>query len=258
MFIRSTSRKAHTLVHRFMSTKRRDTLSKNPQKLNKEPKSIDDLKSLSDNLPAIVSAIFNDLGSQQREKTYQQNLKIDLEKAGVDVTDEYEISSSREKEGRKLPSYRADQVSTMQSGEMAIIEIKAKNKVTAKDVNQLIHYMDLSGINTGFLINFPHDPGYPLSSREFDFKILLGKDEDHSSLLRTRALCLKNDPKTTGTEAFVMKVDLRTKSNNEEKIQPPIHHCWGKTKQGKPCKICIKKQDFCHFHEHQRPRGHFP
>jgi GxxExxY protein len=121
--------------------------------------SIPDLSSLSRLLPAMCSNIYAILGDQQTESAYQNCLKVDLEQAGVEVADEVEIKLSYK--GVVVGTRRADLVLTVPSGEKTVIELKACYDLSSLHMEQLRYYMQALDIRHGYLINFPHQIGFP-------------------------------------------------------------------------------------------------
>jgi len=251
-----------SLVHQF---KRSCIIFPNEDNAARSPPEINDFRSLSEHLPFLSSAVFRSLGSQQLEATYQRCLKIDLEEAGVKVTMEKEIQLVYK--GRVVGTRRADLIlETPASGEVAVVEIKAvAESINPGHVRQLEFYMHHMGVDRGYLINFPHDGGFPRvedETREFAPKVLFG-DLDTSNI-HARLLRLRNAPDST--EVQIVELERRTLSAREreaavedrarsieEAKSGRNNVVYGITQKGTPCKVCIKEERFCKWHKKQAP-----
>lgn len=146
---------------------------------------ISNLKTLDANLPRICSNIFKVLKSKQLEATYQNCLVVDLKKAGVEIIGtevEIEIMYKNERVG----SRRADIILRVSSGELVILELKAVGTLTTDHLTQLQYYMHHFGIGRGYLINFPHDTGFPDIDKTFSQQTLCGNDSSPLSDRRVR------------------------------------------------------------------------
>ena len=72
--------------------------------------------------------------------------------------------------GHCIGTRRADLILQTSDGE-AIVELKAVGKLTSEHVKQLEYYMVHFNIDVGYLINFPHESGFPpVDSLEFAFQ----------------------------------------------------------------------------------------
>jgi len=115
---------------------------------------------LEEQLPIMCSSIFETLTSRQLEATYQRCLHIDLEEAGVEVHPE--ISMKLTYKGRVVGTRRADLIlRTKGDGVTLVVELKAVSNLTTEHLKQLEYYMYHFDIENGYLINFPHDAGFP-------------------------------------------------------------------------------------------------
>lgn len=67
--------------------------------------------------------------------------------------------------GQDISSRRVDLLLTLDNGSEAIVELKAVQTITKgstlQAVHQLEYYLDVFDIDHGFLVNFPHDVGFP-------------------------------------------------------------------------------------------------
>lgn len=120
---------------------------------------INNLTELEANLPSICQSILDILGKRNLEATYQRALKFDLENAGVEVRDEVEIEIIYK--GIRVGTRRADLICRTADGAISILELKAVAKLTGENLKQLEYYLTHFKVNTGFLINFPHESGFP-------------------------------------------------------------------------------------------------
>jgi GxxExxY protein len=218
-----------------------------------------DLKSLTQFLPSICSKIFNLVGSQQLEATYQRCLKVDLEEAGLDVLIEPTIELTYK--GHVVGSRRPDLIVKTGSGARAILELKAVDKPTTEHMKQLEFYLHRTSIDRGYLINFPHDSGVESVDNEsiFSINVLHGLMEKLSLVLTGGpTLRLRNGPDKRLVEVIeVHRRDItpqdREKKQAEEKAeQLKPEGVFGVNKDGEYCKICIKQQRFCHKHLDQQ------
>lgn len=124
---------------------------------------IETIAELKQQLEGMCRTVFAALGRQQPESAYQMALKIELEDRGVGVQQEAKISIAYR--GIAISSRRVDLLLTLGDGSTAIVEMKAVSTITKgtnlNAVHQLQYYLDVFDINHGFLVNFPHDAGFP-------------------------------------------------------------------------------------------------
>jgi GxxExxY protein len=227
---------------------------------------ISDAASLEEHLPKICTAIYKQLSSRQLEATYQRCLAIELKSAGVLVAQEVELLLCYK--GERVGTRRADLVLTTKDGCRAIAELKAVASLSSEHLKQLEFYMHHFKIDTGFLVSFPHDSGFPevdLPGRApsiFDWRVLSGADAHLS------------DRHTHGKQAdaavqIIMVTRRAAPVRGESSAQPssppipealhtptetPSGH-FGVTKQGVACKLCIKYGGFCAMHSDQQARA---
>ena len=223
----------------------------------KVPK-ISDLQSLSTNLPFICKNIFQQLGSQQLEAAYQRCLKIDLEEAGLNVLMEPEIELTYK--GYVVGTRRPDLILTTESGEKAVLELKAVDKTTPEHMKQLEFYLHRTSIARGYLINFPHDTGFTAVDDNSIFSVTtLSGLMEKVSLLLTGAptLRLRNAPDKRPVEILqVHRRDMTSEESARKKVAPKQakpEGVFGIKKDGiTPCTVCIKQQRYCHMHRYQQ------
>mmetsp|Transcript_37564 Transcript_37564/g.91128 ORF Transcript_37564/g.91128 Transcript_37564/m.91128 type:complete len:291 (-) Transcript_37564:69-941(-) len=172
---------------------------------------ITDQLTLRQELPSICQDLFEELGSQQLEGTYQRCLAIDLLQAGVEEV-HTEVKLPLTYKGKVVGNRRADMVLDLASGERAIIELKAIEKMWLMHRVQLEYYMYHADIEEGYLINFPHDDGFPsvTGNCEFEYKALIGDTYSVQHLVNNRSrLTLRNTPDNRDVEVIhIRRSDL--------------------------------------------------
>ncbi|KAL3903766.1 MAG: hypothetical protein SGARI_005237 [Bacillariaceae sp.] len=209
-------------------------------------------------LPEICANIFQLIGSQQLEATYQRCLKIDLIEAGI-PTVELEPEIQLTYKDQVVGTRRADILLELQSGESAILELKAVDDMSCDHMRQLEYYLHHTGVEKGYLVNFPHDCKYPRVDDKSSFKIYLlrGIAQKVENVLRGGfSLRLKNSPKKREVE--VIAVTRKTMNESEQEAarlersqqKPPK---FGVKANGDPCQRCIDQGKFCYQHLNQKP-----
>jgi GxxExxY protein len=236
--------------------------------------SIHSLKDLEVALPILCRSVFHVLGSKNLEATYQRALIIDLEEAGVTILSEVSITITYK--GRSIGTRRADIICKLSNGEVAVLELKAVANLTSENCHQLQFYMHHFKIDHGYLINFPHDTGFP-DLPEGDKKdvfvenIICGMESIKLSDRTMRNRHANDDPQiihyqniksekqvTTTRKADPASLIQRSSTNGQEKgpiprVVLPSRTTWGKTLKGVDCKICLKQGTWCSKHLSQRP-----
>mmetsp|Transcript_20447 Transcript_20447/g.51925 ORF Transcript_20447/g.51925 Transcript_20447/m.51925 type:complete len:260 (+) Transcript_20447:201-980(+) len=201
---------------------------------------IHDADGLSEHLPAICNAIQSRLSSRQLEATYQRCLALELESAGVWVA--LEVSVALTYKSQQVGTRRADCVLTTEDGSRAVIELKAVARLSSEHLRQLEFYMVAFDINDGYLVNFPHDSGFPeelsgvRNPRIFSVRVLSGVDEQLSDRV-TRGkhadACVQVVKVTRALPGVPPALASPTPS-------PPAAEFYGVTKAGTPCKVYLK------------------
>ena len=229
---------------------------------------ISSAQSLDEQLPLICAAIFERLTSRQLEATYQRCLAIELESATVQVKSEVSIQLTYK--GVPVGTRRADLVLTTADGSQSIVELKAVAGLTCDHLKQLEFYLHHFGIDRGYLINFPHDSGFPEASDAsgtvgsvFQQQVLSGVDPR----LSDRVMRGQHADDTVQ----VIRVTRLNSSSGQSAATPAAPPCLssspraavahhsraavvGKTKSGADCKVCLKATGgFCKMHLHQAP-----
>ena len=244
---------------------------------------IKDLRSLSTYLPQVSKLIYSTLGPHHIEATYQRALKVHLEMEGVEVQMEAKVVLCYK--GVDVGTRRADLLIQTKTKEQAIIELKAVKTLTVVHMEQLLYYMNMFNINTGYLVNFPHEYGYPITSDfgfnvcrisgSFDMSIFLNSDPAKSITTNEIDLIeVKRHPIGEIKGNLSMNVIFRSNDEEFEKSKcgitnngKPCKLCkavdgycsfhqisettWGVTKKGKPCKLCISERRYCKYHRNQ-------
>lgn len=220
-----------------------------------------DLTTLSQTLPDICNSIYKTLGSQQREGCYHKCLALDLEEAGLSVDSEVEIPLVYK--DKVVGSRRADLVATTLAKEEAVLELKAVRALSPLHAKQLQYYMQHLDVNHGYLINFPHDDGFP-SITESVFQLTpLSDNVKDAAALNAATLPLRHDPNREEDPQQVQVVQfqrfaLDSKEGREElerrKLTAPMPKPkWGVTTTGLSCKICEEEKGYRGYHADQKP-----
>jgi GxxExxY protein len=245
---------------------------------------IADLSGLDAHLPGLCSGVFAVLTSRQCEATYQRCLALDLEEAGVEVASE--VSMHLTYKGRRVGTRRADLIVRTTADEgVAVLELKAVASGLASDhLRQLEFYMCHMGIDVGYLINFPHDAGFPsVVSSDSDVGCG-GGGSDPAPVFQQTALLGSAQPLSdratrgkhaTSTVQIVKLVRLRnqhdaavaavaassaaaaTAAAAHAPLAPGTARATGTrvlgvTQKGTPCKVCIREGGFCSMHAYQQ------
>lgn len=235
------------------------------------------LSELGDVLLDMSKALFDVLGTQNLEATYQRALCLDL--ADMGISTEQEVPINLMYKGSVVGHRRADVILTLEDGSRAIIELKAvAGNVGREHVKQLQYYLSHFNIDTGFVINFPHDAGFP-EIVDDSFYYDVESVGDSTDFTGPHKMDLRKPLSDKSVQ--VAKVTRRLKSSSEgfptskttapaaqsvfgsplapthvpalaAAQQPQVSALrYGLTKAGTPCKICLKKEDFCHLHINQ-------
>lgn len=97
---------------------------------------------------ACAYKVFNTLGSGYLEKVYENALKIELEKQGFEVEQQFPIQVFYE--DVVVGDFYAD----LLVNNYIIIELKAVENLHKKHEIQLVNYLTATGVEVGLLINF--------------------------------------------------------------------------------------------------------
>jgi GxxExxY protein len=92
--------------------------------------------------------VHNTLGEGFLEKVYENALRIELVKQGVDVDQQAPIEVTYD--GHTVGSYFAD----LWVDDRVIVEIKAVRSLSKAHEVQLVNYLTATGVDSGLLLNF--------------------------------------------------------------------------------------------------------
>jgi GxxExxY protein len=178
---------------------------------------INSIKDFDNNINQICESIRKTLGSKNLENTYQRALRIDLEEMNVFCNSEVSINLMYK--NKCIGTRRADLIITLPNQEKALIELKAITKLTSENLKQLQYYMNHFDINIGYLINFPHESGFPDSfggEDEFIFKYsFLDGTNENDKILSDRQL--RNNNALEKTEILKIEKCQKNKHLNLKK-----------------------------------------
>ena len=92
--------------------------------------------------------VHNSLGPGFLEKVYENALRIELEKLGLNIKQQEPINVTYE--GQVVGEYYAD----LWVDGRVVIELKAVQTLTQRDEVQLVNYLTATGIDNGLLLSF--------------------------------------------------------------------------------------------------------
>ena len=232
---------------------------------------IEDVEDLDLELPELCSSIFDALSSKELEATFQQCLAMDLTTAGVHIEQEVEIPLMYK--GTRVGSRRADIVlqTPPSDGQRVVLELKAVGTLTSEHLKQLHFYMHHLNIDRGYLINFPHDSGFPdipvaVGGSVFKSEVVLGDPQlsdrttrgkhadamvqivkvarilKPSSIVSRQTVQSFSGLQSSGVEA--------SSPHNSRPISTFVPAIAKST--GKPCILCTRAQAYCKHHKSSR------
>ncbi len=105
-------------------------------------------KQLTQTIIGCAFTVHNTLGSGFLEKVYENALRLELERADLQVVQQAPISVIYR--GIPVGEYYAD----LLVEDRVIVELKAVQNLTQNYEVQLVNYLTATGIDTGLLINF--------------------------------------------------------------------------------------------------------
>ena len=105
-------------------------------------------EALTKKIIGCAYTVHNTLGAGFLEKVYENALKIELEQAGLAVTQQEPIKVHYQ--GHLVGEYFAD----LWVENQVIVELKAVHALDRMHEVQLVNYLTATGINTGLLLNF--------------------------------------------------------------------------------------------------------
>jgi GxxExxY protein len=111
--------------------------------------------------------VHNTLGPGFFEKVYENALRIELEKQGLEVKQQEPINVTYE--GQVVGEYYAD----LWVDERVVIELKAAHSLFKRHEVQLVNYLSATGTESGLLLNFGPSVEVKRKFREYKPKALL-------------------------------------------------------------------------------------
>ena len=111
--------------------------------------------------------VHNTLGPGFLEKVYENALRIELEKLGLEVKQQEPINVTYD--GQVVGEYYAD----LWVDECVVIELKAVQTLVKQHEIQLVNYLTATGIDCGLLLNFGPSVQVKRKFREFKPKSLI-------------------------------------------------------------------------------------
>ena len=111
--------------------------------------------------------VHNVLGPGFLEKIYENALRIELEKLGLEIKQQEPIAVCYE--GRVVGDYFAD----LWVEESVVIEVKASQTLLTVHEVQLVHYLTATGVDNGLLLNFGSSVQVKRKFREYKPKSLV-------------------------------------------------------------------------------------
>ena len=231
-----------------------------------------DVESFDDHVGRICKSLFHTLTSKQLEVTYQRCLAIDLQKAGVKVLAQ-EVAIQLQYKGENIATRRADIVlQTPSDKHWIVLELKAVASLTSDHMKQLQFYMHHFDIDTGYLINFPHDAGFPdlPSTAIYRQTILSGSmampsDRNNRAKNATeqvqiikveRVVTADNDSSQSAQIAATPVLSSRIQTTTDVRSVAAAASATSTTfivpiakTTGEPCRICMRKQTYCRYHK---------
>ena len=97
---------------------------------------------------SVVPIKFTTLGPGFLEKVYENALRIELEKLGLEVKQQEQINVLYD--GQVVGEYYAD----LWVDERVVIELKAAETMVKRHEVQLVNYLAATGVDCGLLLNF--------------------------------------------------------------------------------------------------------
>jgi len=104
-------------------------------------------------LKRISDDIFRELGPCHLESVYHRAFLLELDEKGFPYS--YEVNMPVRYKNHIVGTVRADII----IDSSWVVELKATSSLKQEHVIQTLHYMDISGIKEGYLINFPNKTG---------------------------------------------------------------------------------------------------
>ncbi len=109
---------------------------------------------ITDQILGAFYRVYNRLGPGLAEKSYERALVDELHRRGCDVSAQHRLSMRYGQ--AKIGQFRAD---LLVEGKV-LVEIKARSRILRGHWAQLLHYLAISGIEVGLLLNFGPQPRF--------------------------------------------------------------------------------------------------
>ena len=215
-----------------------------------------DVTSFDDQIEPICTSLFRTLTSKQLESAYQRCLAIDLQHAGIEILAQ-EVQIKLQYKGEDVATRRADILLQTQDKQWIVLELKAVKMLTSEHMKQLQFYMHHLDVDIGYLINFPHDEGFPdlPSTASMYRQTVLSGNSGELSDRSTRAsnacsqvqiikveLMAKDDSSAPPSDALSLPSQSQSVRNADAFIVPIARST------GEPCKLCLKYNTYCRYH----------
>lgn len=208
------------------------------------------ITGLTRHFPTLVETVYREVGPQQTETTYKRCIKALLEDAGVEVDIAADIHLLYR--NRVIDTRSADMVLNLQAGEKAIVQVKSAPSLTQNHLAELKQYQDAYNVNRGYLVNFPStssSTGPRKDKNSFDVTVVLGDDTGLNLCSKySRDRCVQLVQVERGAASLADEEESSDYSETSEEQQEPIY---GVTRDGRPCRVCIREGRFCALHRNQ-------
>lgn len=109
---------------------------------------------ITDRVPAVYFAIYNEMGGGFLESCYQHALKIALLQAGPMT--EVEVAVPVYFRGQAAGTFRADLI----VNDVVLLELKAVSILDREHDGQILHYLRATELEVGLLLNFSPRPQF--------------------------------------------------------------------------------------------------
>jgi GxxExxY protein len=107
-------------------------------------------KELTYLIRACVFEVYRELGHGYLEKLYEQALFIELQRQRLRV--QKQVPLTVDYKGVPIGKYSADRIVE----DSVIVELKAQEQLSRSCEAQLLHYLKMSGVHLGLLVNFAY------------------------------------------------------------------------------------------------------
>lgn len=111
-------------------------------------------KDVTDKIISAFFAVYNTLGYGFNEKVYENSMKLELRKHGLDVESQHSILVYYD--GEQVGEYSAD----LLVQNRVIVELKAAHDLAPEHEAQLLNYLKATKYEVGLLMNFGKRPRF--------------------------------------------------------------------------------------------------